>query len=57
MREYAAGTKKPLNYRERSGRYVGKRFLGAGDRGYGPSREAAMQLQRGIWLIGRREAA
>ena len=56
MREYAAGTKKPLNYRERSGRYVGKRFLGAGDRGYGWSREAAMQLQRGIWLIGYGEA-
>lgn len=43
--------KKAAGYRERSGRCVSKRFLGAGDGGYGRTRKVAMQLLRGKWLI------
>jgi len=35
---------------------VSKRFLGAGDGGYGRTRKVAMQLLRGKWLIGKAEA-
>lgn len=35
---------------------MSKRFLGAGDGGYGRTRKVAMQLLRGKWLIGQAEA-